>query len=231
MFDRRIKAAGMFLVVASCVGTYLATTATSEGSDSVAGRVTGDPVVASRDAGSATRVPRLDVEEGPQPSAFARAQRASDLPLADVPELARDVRRVASQRSGGIDHAVFVGRDGSGLTCVILQESIRSGRGGGGCNPSRGPFLGSSTLWSSVHYNEDPQKLVIFGVALNRVRSIEFDFGGETPVPIALSQDGGFVHVITKAVIEPNDVPKAIITFGANGREIGRTELGITFGG
>jgi len=170
------------------------------------------------------------VGDGPKPSAFSRLPRATDEPLAEVPELAGDPRRIAIQRAGGVDHRVYVGNDGTGLTCVVLQESIH-GRGGGGCNPASSPFLGSTTMWSSVQYNGDPQKFVIFGVAVERVRSVELEFGEGTRSSVALSEDGGFVHVITKPVIEQGDVPKAIITFGASVREIGRTELGITFGG
>jgi hypothetical protein len=149
--------------------------------------------------------------------------------LKKTSELAQDVRRIVTARLSGVEHNVFVGKDSQGLTCVILQESP-SARGGGGCNPSGNPFGGRTVMWSSSHYNEDPQKLVLFGVVTHRVAAISltFDGGGQTTVP--LSEDGGFIYVATKPKIEPIDVPNELITFDLRGREIEETTLGLTFG-
>jgi hypothetical protein len=188
-------------------------------------------LIAVRSPGTATNPLGLQAGgDGPKPSAFSRPARASDAPMVAMPELARDVRRIATARGSGVERAIFVGKDANGTTtCVFLQETPL-GRGGGGCNPSRDPFAGSPVMWSSAQYNEDPQKLVIFGVVSDRVRALSLAFDGGTRTAVPVTEDGGFMYVVRKPVIEPVDVPKAIIAFASNGRELGRTDLGITFG-
>jgi hypothetical protein len=228
MLDRRRGVLAAFVVAGACaIGAYsLDKDKPAEPSTKgVAGRF-----VAVEAGGPAANVPGPRIgEDGPKPSAFSRAARAGDAPLAEMPELAKKVRRIATTRTAGVDHAVFVGNDLSGRTCVILQEGPL-GRGGGGCNPSRDPFHGSTVMWSSTHYNEDPQKLVIFGVVSDRVHAMGFTFDGGTQTAVPVSEDGGFIYVVAEPVIDPIDVPDEIITFGSNGGEIERTKLGITFG-
>lgn len=167
---------------------------------------------------------------GPEPSAFARPRQLTDVPLADVPQLAQDVRRIALASRHGVTHALYVGKDSGERTCLILQEGIL-GRGGGGCNPSSNPFQGSHVMWSSTHYNEDPQKLVLFGVVREGVTAVSLTLDGGSRTAVQLSQDGGFIYVVAKPVIEPSDVPKAINTFDTEGNLVEQIDLEVTFGG
>jgi hypothetical protein len=228
---RRRSAAFATLVVAGlcAAGGYTLVKSSDERAPSQSTRPVQRLGVALQNASAAPKLRLQAGQDGPKPGVFSRAARASDAPLAATPELAKDVRRVATARASGIEHAVFVGNDAKGLTCVFLQEAPL-GRGGGGCNPSRNPFGGSPVMWSSAQYNEDPQKLVIFGVASDRVQALRLAFDGGARIAVPLSEDGGFVYEIAKPAIEPMDVPKQIITFASNGHELGRTDLGITFG-
>jgi hypothetical protein len=61
-------------------------------------------------------------------------------------------------------------------------------------------------------------------------RRVDSDYRGARVSGVSLSADDGFIYVISKAVIEPDDVPDAILTFDAEGELIERTTLGITFG-
>jgi len=168
-------------------------------------------------------------QAGPEPSAFGRAARPSDAPIADVPWLAKDARLIARVSSGGVERSLYVGKNGSGSTCLMIQEGAK-GRGGGGCNSSRNPFLGSTVLWSSDSYNESPQKFVFYGVVTKRVAAVSLTFANGSTTSVPLSADDGFVYAVTKPTIEASDVPQAIETFDSKGRLIERTELGITFG-
>jgi len=212
------------------VGAYMATASGDGNSERFAMRSAEPSVVAFQKASTEPKLPGMQADEdGPKPSAFSRPARATDTPVAGIPQLAKDVRRIATAQSSGVEHALYVGKNSKDLTCLVLQESPL-GRGGGGCNPSRNPFLGSTVMWSSGQYNEDPQKLVVFGVVTDRVDAVSLEFDGDVRTAVPLSEDGGFIYVVTKPVIEPADVPKAIITFDSNGREIERMELGIAFG-
>jgi hypothetical protein len=230
MVTRRTGTVATLVVAGLCaVGGYALVKSSDESAGSQSARPGERPVAALQNVSAAPKLRLQAGDDGPKPGVFSRAARASDAPLAAIPELAKDVRRVATARRSGVEHAVFVGNDAKGMTCVFLQEAPL-GRGGGGCNPSRNPFGGSPVMWSSSQYNEDPQKLVIFGVASDRVRALSLAFDGGARTAVQVSDDGGFVYVVTKPVIEPIDVPKQIITFASNGRELGRTDLGITFG-
>lgn len=234
MLSRRYSIVAILVVAASAgAAVILAATSHATGATSSSDAVTGSAV-----AGSAIRankddppitLPRAHVADGPQPSAFLRPARATDTPLKPDPELVTDIRRVATARHLGVDHAVYVGKDGKGLTCVILQEGP-SGRGGGGCNPSNGPFVGSNVLWSSTQYNEAPNKLVVFGTVTAKVAAMSIVLGSGETSDVPLSDDGGFIYVVTKPSIEPSDVPRSIITFDSSGHQIEQTPLGITFG-
>jgi hypothetical protein len=230
MLTRRSGILAALVVAAVCAaGGYTLVKSSDESAEPQSKRAAQGPAIALQNVSAASKLRVQAGDDGPKPGVFSRAARASDKPLAAIPELAKDVRRVATARPAGVEHAVFVGNDAKGLTCVFLQEAPL-GRGGGGCNPSRNPFGGSPVMWSSTQYNGDPQKLVIFGVASDRVRALSLAFDGGARTAVQVSDDGGFVYVVTKPVIEPIDVPKQIITFASNGRELGRTDLGITFG-
>jgi hypothetical protein len=231
MLNRRSGVlAGLVVAGACAIAAYGIVTSSRERAEPSAMPLAASSVVALQKASTEPKLPDVQVDkDGPKPSAFSRPPRATDAPLARMPQLAEDVRRIATARTSGVEHAVFVGNDSKGLTCVLLQESPL-GRGGGGCNPSRNPFHGSTVMWSSTHYNEDPQKLVVFGVVTDRVGAVSLTFDGEVRTAVPLSEDGGFIYVVTKPVIEPTDVPEELITFDSKGREIERTTLGITFG-
>lgn len=226
MPNRRIGVLASFVVAATCVLAVLLATASDQADDNSSATALSGTSVAATSANADTGRTQ---SEGPQPRAFSRPPEATDTPLASMPQLAQDVRRIATLRTQGVNHALFIGKDSKGKSCLIIQEGV-FGRGGGGCNPSSNPFHGSPVMWSSVHYNEVPQKLVVFGVVTERVSaaSLTFDGGAQTAVP--LSEDDGFIYVVAKPAITPSDVPKAIDTFDSKGRLIEHTELGITFG-
>jgi hypothetical protein len=226
MLTRRYSVLALLVAAACGVAVFAATASRDGAAESSEAAVTGSSIATSEDAPPPQHV---QVADGPQPGAFLRPPRVTDAPLGTMPLLAKDVRRVATTRHLGVDQAVYVGRNGKGLTCVVFQEGPL-GRGGGGCNPSNGPFLGSNVLWSSTHYNEDPQRLVLFGVVTERVSAVSLAFAGGARTAVPLSEDGGFIYVVTKATIEPSHVPRSLITFDSKGREIEQTALGITFG-
>jgi hypothetical protein len=90
MLNRRNGLLAAFLLAAIC-GVAALIGSASDGSDAEpsAPALTGSPVAAwSTNLGSG----RIQVE-GPEPSAFARPAQATDAPLAEMPELARDVHR------------------------------------------------------------------------------------------------------------------------------------------
>lgn len=222
MLSRRIRVLVALFVCTACGFAAFAAISSHSADGEPSTAVTGSPIAATS-TGADAQV------EGPEPSAFARLPRAMDTPLAEVPHLGEDVRRIATVRAFDADHALYVGKMKSrDMTCLILQEGAL-GRGGGGCNPSRNPFQGSDVMWSSTAYNEDPQKMVVFGVVTERVGSVSLTFGGGVQKAVPLSQDDGFIYVVSKPVIEPSDVPKAIITFDAQGRPLEQIQLGITF--
>lgn len=167
--------------------------------------------------------------EGSQPRAFSRPPQATDTPLAQLPQLAQDVRSIAGLKADGVNHRLYIGKNSKGKTCLIIQEGV-FGRGGGGCNSSSNPFHGRAVMWSSVQYNESPQKLIVFGVVTEKVRGVSLTFDGGALTEVPLDQDGGFIYVVAKPAIREIDVPTAINTFDSRGRLIEQTELGIAFG-
>jgi hypothetical protein len=225
MLNRRTGVLAAFLVAAICgLAAFLATTSGHANDESSATALAGSPVAATSAKADASRMQ----SEGPEPRAFSRPPQATDTPLAKMPQLAQDVRRIATLRTQGVDHALYVGKDSKKMTCLIIQEGAL-GRGGGGCNPSSNPFRGSHVMWSSGQYNEDPQKLIVFGVVTEGVSAVTLTFDGGVQTAVPLSEDGGFIYIVAKPVINPSDVPRAIDTFDSKGL-IEQTELGITFG-
>lgn len=166
-----------------------------------------------------------------EPKAFKRAATATDTPKVAVDDLQKDARRIAVKGA----HSVYLGKSGmvgklikEEMTCISLQEGPL-GRGGGGCNPARDPFGGSSVMWSTVSYNESPQKFVLYGVAAESVAALGLEIGGAL-LPLALSEDSGFIYVVEKSKIAQADLPQAIVTLDAAGAVLERVDVNVSFG-
>jgi hypothetical protein len=162
-----------------------------------------------------------------EPRVLARVPRLTDAPFRETELLAMDVRRVAVTSVSGKERAVFVGRESQSMTCLILQDRAS---GGGGCNHAADAFAGSSVWWSSVHSNYPRPELTIFGVVSADVKAIRLVFKNGNEMALALSSDGGFIHVVAKDKILPEDVPDRVVSLDREGNVIDSIPLGITFG-